>query len=222
MRRSLLLLSVCVHGALVGAAAIAWAGGGGEPVVRPRFGVEPTRPAPAQQPPEPRAEVRHEPVVEPPVDEPIVDPVWTEPQGEVRPPDLAPPRLLPMEQIVVRREPPPAEPPAETTPPPPVEVPASSVPAPWVEPRVLTQHNRPPDYPETARRLGHEGEVRVGVRVGADGAALEVWLESACRWPELNRAALQAVRGFRFEPARENGAPTEGTLVVPVVFRLTG
>ncbi len=37
---------------------------------------------------------------------------------------------------------------------------------------------------------------------------------------ELDRAALEAVRGWRFQPAQRDGQPVPGSLVIPIDFRL--
>ena len=39
-------------------------------------------------------------------------------------------------------------------------------------------------------------------------------------YPALDRAAVQAVEGWRFQPARRDGRDTGSLLYVPVVFRL--
>ncbi len=36
----------------------------------------------------------------------------------------------------------------------------------------------------------------------------------------LDQAALEAVRGWRFEPAKRNGVPVRAWAVVPVEFKL--
>lgn len=112
-------------------------------------------------------------------------------RGERRPPRARPPSAV--ERVAPSSEAPPAE---EST----------------VRPTPLA-HNRPPAYPVLARRLGYEGRVVVRVRVSADGAAEEVVLAGSSGHDSLDRAALDAVRGWRFTA----GGETE----VTVRFRLT-
>lgn len=217
MRPAVIALSLCLHAALVGVAVGTWptaAAGEREPA---RFGLELREPAPPPQAEsEPPPPVFAEPLEENLLPEPppvaIPEPP-SEPPAWSPLPERAAPRLLPVL---------PPRPAAPVTAAPPVEVMAPPVEpgAAYVAAVPLPKVNRAPEYPERARRLGQEGEVRVGVRVGLDGSAAEVWLAVACPHPDLNRAALAAVRGFRFQPATRGGVPEAGELVVPVVFRL--
>jgi protein TonB len=80
--------------------------------------------------------------------------------------------------------------------------------------------NPPPRYPPAARRNGDEGTVLLRVRVAADGAAVQVELDRSSGFPLLDGAALDAVRGWRFVPARRGTLSVEDWVRVPVVFRL--
>ncbi|WP_202844632.1 energy transducer TonB [Luteimonas saliphila] len=84
--------------------------------------------------------------------------------------------------------------------------------------RPLTQ--TPPEYPATALRSGIEGTVLVLVEVGADGVPTDVSVARRSSSRDLDRAALQAVRGWRFEPAMRDGKAVESSVQVPVDFRL--
>jgi len=79
---------------------------------------------------------------------------------------------------------------------------------------------RPPRYPAAAQRLGQEGHVLVLVRVGTDGTALSVEIEESSGYPVLDEAAMEAVRDWTFEPAREDGRAVESLVHVPFRFRL--
>lgn len=81
-------------------------------------------------------------------------------------------------------------------------------------------NNRPPDYPRASLRLGEEGDVQLRVRVGADGNPREVELASSSGSTRLDRAALQAVKRWRFEPARRGGSAIAAWVVVPITFKL--
>ncbi len=92
--------------------------------------------------------------------------------------------------------------------------------APWFTPDYLS--NPPPSYPTVSRRLGEQGKVLVRALVGADGHAREVLLHAGSGFPRLDRAALEAVRNWRFVPARQGLSTTNAWVVVPIVFSLEG
>lgn len=80
--------------------------------------------------------------------------------------------------------------------------------------------NPPPNYPPDAKRLKQQGEVLLHVKVGADGSAQAVTLKHSSGFPELDEAALAAVRRWKFEPARAAGVPVAVDVDVPVRFRI--
>lgn len=80
--------------------------------------------------------------------------------------------------------------------------------------------NEPPRYPEHDRRAGHEGIVIVTAAIAADGTVVNVALRVPSPFPGLNREALRAVRGWRFEPARRDGVAVDSALDVTIEFRL--
>ena len=75
-------------------------------------------------------------------------------------------------------------------------------------------------YPPVARRRGEAGTVRLRVAVSAEGLpdAVSLQLGSGSHW--LDRAAQEAVRRWRFVPARRDGTAVASTIIVPIVFRL--
>lgn len=75
-----------------------------------------------------------------------------------------------------------------------------------------------PRYPPEALRMGAGGTVRITVTVAADGSVerQELGLSSGNR--HLDRAALEAVRRWRFQPAIRNGQPVAAEVSVPIVF----
>lgn len=76
----------------------------------------------------------------------------------------------------------------------------------------------PPVYPREAMRRGIGGSVRVQVTVAPDGSVerMDVAQSSGNRY--LDRAAMDAVRRWRFNPAMRNGQPVSETVVIPVEF----
>lgn len=81
--------------------------------------------------------------------------------------------------------------------------------------------NRPPVYPHRARRLGWQGRVVVRVRVDPRGRVEAVRLGQSSGHGVLDRAALKAVRNWRFSPATRGATPVAAWVDVPVRFRLT-
>ena len=148
------------------------------------------------------------------------------------------PVAKPAEPVVIK----PPEPVATPTPPKPIAIVApatraapvigdGSSPKPGSEP--TTQEAQPgirakpnylknpePPYPAMARRRRQEGLVLLSVRVSAQGRAVRVELKQSSGFPVLDEAALQAVRGWEFEPARLGAVGVESEIEVPVRFKL--
>jgi len=81
-------------------------------------------------------------------------------------------------------------------------------------------HNPKPIYPPASRRLSEEGTVALRVRVSAEGATLAVELRKSSGYPRLDEAALDAVRRWRFVPARQGAEAIESWVAVPIAFKL--
>lgn len=237
-RFSAALVSVLLHGAL----AVALLSLLPAKVMLPRLEqgfelVMPVAAPPAQQPvaeakPEPPATVA---VSEP---EPAPAPAIEEPQPEAIPEPK--PKPKPVERAHIdpprRSEAPPAKPrpepvvnrAPETPAPVAGTVSGSAVPAAqetresFAAPsaNVAYLNNPRPSYPRSARRRHMEGTVVLFVAVGADGRPTQVKVRTSSGFDLLDRAALEAVTRWRFEPARRNGIATAGQVLVPVRFRL--
>jgi protein TonB len=82
--------------------------------------------------------------------------------------------------------------------------------------------NPPPAYPRVSRRNGEEGTVVLRVRVSAAGAAIQVQVERTSGSERLDAAALEAVKAWRFVPARRGAEAIEASVLVPIVFSLSG
>ena len=76
-----------------------------------------------------------------------------------------------------------------------------------------------PDYTEDARRMGIEGDVVLEIIVRADGSVGDVKVLSGLRGG-LDRRAIDAVRQWRFAPARRYGTPVDVVVEVAVEFKL--
>ncbi len=82
--------------------------------------------------------------------------------------------------------------------------------------------NPKPGYPRLARSRGHEGRVLIQVSVLGNGRVGSARVAGSSGHASLDRAALRAVKRWRFRPALRNGKPVTATIRVPVVFRLEG
>jgi protein TonB len=101
----------------------------------------------------------------------------------------------------------------------------AEAPAPAITPPSLNAaylRNPPPRYPAASRRNGEQGTVLLKVLISREGEALKVEVDKSSGWPNLDVAALDAVRGWRFVPARRGNETIEMSYIVPVVFRLEG
>lgn len=90
----------------------------------------------------------------------------------------------------------------------------------FVEARPLAASNRPPHYPDLARRNGWQGLCLVRAAVGANGRAVAVSLARSSGYGILDQAALTAVKRWKFTPRMVRGTPAESTVEVPVNFSL--
>jgi protein TonB len=77
-----------------------------------------------------------------------------------------------------------------------------------------------PAYPLMARMRGHEGVVLLAVEVLTDGRPGEVRIKKSSGYALLDQSALNAVRSWRFEPARKMEALLAVTVDIPVRFAL--
>ncbi|HVG19366.1 MAG TPA: TonB family protein [Blastocatellia bacterium] len=77
---------------------------------------------------------------------------------------------------------------------------------------------RAPDYPPLARQIRLEDSVSVEVMIGLDGHVESARAVSG--HPMLVTAAVNAARGWRFEPTLLNGAPVRVTGIIVFNFKL--
>ncbi len=89
-----------------------------------------------------------------------------------------------------------------------------------IEPKPIAGANPQPDYPRDAQRRGQSGRVLLRVDVAADGSATNVDFVQRSGTPELDRAAMNAVRKWRFSPARRDGRAVPSSVNVPIDFVL--
>lgn len=75
-----------------------------------------------------------------------------------------------------------------------------------------------PRYPMEAMRRNIGGVVQVRATVGPDGGVERLELASGSGNRHLDRAAMEAVRRWRFQPATRGGVPVSAEVLVPVEF----
>lgn len=78
----------------------------------------------------------------------------------------------------------------------------------------------PPRYPPAAFRAGIQGEVILIIDVDASGNVTNVTVEKSSRNRDLDRAAMEAARKWRFNAAEAGGKKAAGRVRVPVNFAL--
>ncbi|MDR1647468.1 MAG: energy transducer TonB [Zoogloeaceae bacterium] len=80
--------------------------------------------------------------------------------------------------------------------------------------------NARPDYPSASRAQGEQGVVSLFIHVNAEGKTSSVALHRTSGYARLDLAAMEVVWRWRFIPARQNGRPVAGTVIVPIRFKL--
>ncbi len=76
-----------------------------------------------------------------------------------------------------------------------------------------------PAYPPLAKTMRIQGTVRLAVAIDEEGAVAAIKLISG--HPLLVRAAIDAVKQWRYRPAEQNGRPVRSLLAVSLTFRLS-
>ena len=180
-------------------------------------------PTPPPPPPPPKK-------AEPPKPKPL--PPKPKPVKKIVKPAEPKPELPKREVAPAREETPEPPPPAPASPvhseAPPVERPARTEPRPAAVAPVTQAsfnaaylHNPKPAYPAAARQRGWEGTVKLRVRVSAGGEAEQVDIQQSSGYDLLDESALEAVRQWRFIPAKRGETPIASSVVVPLAFHLS-
>lgn len=158
-------------------------------------------------------------------------------------PKIEPPKPLPVKRL---QPPPLPQPPphpavfaAQSTAPSAIEVPVQSEPKP--APPVIAEakaappepvtppnfnadylDNPSPAYPALSRRMGEQGRVLLRVYVDADGAPSKLEVRTSSGSERLDQSALDAVRRWKFAPAKQGDKAVAAWVVVPISFNLKG
>ncbi len=80
--------------------------------------------------------------------------------------------------------------------------------------------NKKPIYPVFAKRYGTEGEVQLKVSISPSGRVDTVTIQKSSGSDLLDKAAVTAVRTWRYHPAVRDGQPVATTDIVPVIFQI--
>jgi protein TonB len=87
--------------------------------------------------------------------------------------------------------------------------------------RPLGGYQTTPRYPESARTAGIEGTSVLRFVVRPDGLVGTINVERSAGHPDLDRSAVEAVRTWRFEPARRGKEAVAVWVTIPIKFELT-
>lgn len=77
-----------------------------------------------------------------------------------------------------------------------------------------------PDYPEIAKQNNWEGRVVVFAHISETGTVESAEIARSSGHPELDDAAIAAIKAARFEPAHRGNVAIPGTVRVPIAFSL--
>ncbi len=72
--------------------------------------------------------------------------------------------------------------------------------------------NKPAAYPRSAALRGEEGTVYLSTLIAPDGHAESVQIERSSGYPDLDRAARNAIAAWHFRPAIQGGQPVESEM----------
>jgi periplasmic protein TonB len=86
--------------------------------------------------------------------------------------------------------------------------------------RPLGGYQVKPRYPESARRQGVEGTTLLKIHVNDTGRVEDVLVERSAGHEDLDLAAIEAVKQWRFEPARRGKQSVAVWVMLPVRFAL--
>lgn len=84
----------------------------------------------------------------------------------------------------------------------------------------LYKINAPPAYPETARVRGYEGIVLVFAEILPDGRVGNMKIHKSSGYAILDQSAIEAVKPWKFEPAKKSGNPFTVWVELPIKFIL--
>ena len=86
--------------------------------------------------------------------------------------------------------------------------------------RPLGGYQVKPRYPDSARQERAQGTTLLKVRVLENGRVSQILVEQSAGHPDLDESATEAVKKWRFEPARRGHEPVAVWVLLPVKFEL--
>lgn len=139
-------------------------------------------------------------------------------------PVVAPPPLVTTPPVAIQIATSPAPPPPEMTmpgPPAPTPQPAPSVESVGDLSSKMVSAT-PPTYPTESRRKHEQGTVVLMVLLSMDGSVADIVVSKSSGFARLDRAALAAVRRWRWSPTRRGGNPVmvRGLVEIPFVLKI--
>ena len=75
----------------------------------------------------------------------------------------------------------------------------------------------PPVYPDQLRRDGITGMVAVRVTIDENGTVSDCAVAKSSN-AAFDRAALEAIRGWKFKPASKQGSAVKSRIIIPIKF----
>jgi protein TonB len=161
----------------------------------------------------------------PPPPPPQVEPPKPIPQvAKAQPAPRPAPANIPVVQNAVTT----SEPTADTVQvaqavPPPAPPAAPPAPEPVTEPKGYAGYlnNPAPSYPPAAQRRGLQGKVILKIHVLASGQPDNVTVAKSSGYDILDDAAVKAVTGWVFDPAKRGQKAIDGWVNVPINFKLS-
>ena len=160
----------------------------------------------------------------------LAPPEPPKPKIEPPPPKPRPVKPKPQPQMIAAQTEAPAaitaplpEPVPAIEEPPPAPPPPAAEPAPVIPPNFLAAYldNPAPAYPASSKRLGETGTVLLRVLVDERGRAESVDVATSSGFERLDRAAIDAVRRWKFVPARQGDRAVKAAVIVPLEFQLS-
>lgn len=93
---------------------------------------------------------------------------------------------------------------------------------PGTEMPYLISYSKTISYPRWAARQGWQGEVILAIEILENGKVGAAVVMQSAGYEILDKAALEAVKGWKFQPAILNGKAFRSCVQIPVNFQLRG
>ena len=172
-------------------------------------------PAPEPQPPAPPPPAP--PTPQPPKPTPKPAPVPKPVQKQPLPKAIADPTPSPNAPTgTLDSEPSKPVPAAPAAPPAPPAPPAIQLPS----SNAAYLNNPRPSYPAISRRMNEQGKVVLRVFIDEQGQPQQLEINKSSGFERLDKAALEAVKRWKFVPGKRNGVPEGMWNIVPINFVL--